>query len=55
MRKNYAQMEQDLIALEFFRFHPVTHKTFLDVGAFDGISFSGTPLNGGNFRLLILI
>lgn len=44
MRKNYAQMEQDLIALEFFRFHPVTHKIFLDVGAFDGISFSNTRL-----------
>lgn len=44
MPKTYAQIEQDLIALDFFRFQPAPYKVFLDVGAFDGIGFSNTRL-----------
>jgi len=44
MRKCYGQLGQDLLALDFFRSFPAEHKTFLDVGAFDGITFSNTRL-----------
>lgn len=44
MPKCYGQLGQDLLALVFFLSHPAEHKVFLDVGAFDGISFSNTRL-----------
>lgn len=44
MRKSYAQLGQDLLALHFFKHYPATQKTFLDVGAFDGIGLSNTRL-----------
>lgn len=44
MTKTYAQIGQDLLALDFFRFYPARQKVFLDVGAFDGIGFSNTRL-----------
>lgn len=42
--KSYAQIGQDLIAFDFFRFYPTTDRIFLDVGAFDGIGFSNSRL-----------
>lgn len=44
MRKSYAQLGQDLLALDFFQHYPATEKTFLDIGAFDGIGLSNTRL-----------
>lgn len=44
MEKSYSQLGQDLLALKFFRAYPPSHKTFLDVGAFDGIGFSNSRL-----------
>lgn len=44
MPKNYAQLSQDLTALDFFRMHQPRDSFFLDVGAFDGIGFSNTRL-----------
>ena len=42
--KNYAQLNQDLIAIIFFRLYPSTSNFFLDIGAFDGVGFSNTHL-----------
>lgn len=44
MPKSYAQLEQDLIALDFFHHYPPRYNVFLDVGAFDGIGFSNTRM-----------
>ena len=44
MPKGYGQLGQDLLALDFFRSYPAESKVFLDIGAFDGISFSNTRL-----------
>jgi FkbM family methyltransferase len=44
MPKSYGQLGQDLLALAYFRFYPAESKAFLDVGAFDGISFSNVRL-----------
>jgi len=42
--KYYGQLRQDLLAKYFFRYYPAKKNTFLDVGAFDGISYSNTRL-----------
>jgi len=42
--KNYAQIGQDVLALKLFFYYPAKNKTFLDIGAFDGIGFSNTRL-----------
>jgi FkbM family methyltransferase len=44
MQKSYAQIQQDLLALEFFRLSATSNGFFLDVGAFDGIGFSNSRL-----------
>jgi FkbM family methyltransferase len=51
MTKTYSQIGQDIVAYEFFKSYPPKGKTFVEVGAFDGISFSNTRLffeNGWN-------
>jgi len=41
-KKSYAQIGQDVLALELFFYSPAKDMTFLDIGAFDGIGFSNT-------------
>ena len=38
----YSQWGQDTLIEDFFSFNPPHHKMFVDVGAFDGITFSNT-------------
>jgi FkbM family methyltransferase len=44
VEKYYGQLKQDLLAQTFFTFNPVKNKIFLDIGAFDGITYSNTYL-----------
>jgi FkbM family methyltransferase len=53
MNKTYSQIGQDLVASKFFEKYPphLNTKTFVEVGAFDGINYSNTRLffeNGWN-------
>lgn len=38
----YSQRDEEKFIFEFFSKHPPKHRTFCDVGAFDGIEFSNT-------------
>jgi len=42
--KYYSQLGQDIIASDFFEKYPVAQRTFIDVGAFDGLHYSNTHL-----------
>lgn len=44
MQKSYGQLKQDVLALDFFRSYQASERVFLDLGAFDGVSFSNTHL-----------
>lgn len=41
-KEYYGQLKQDEIIHFYFKLFPERNKTFIDVGAFDGISFSNT-------------